>query len=100
GAGTEPPTRFAALGAGSRHVTAMRHGLAEPLVGLGDRVAAGQPVAILRDPFDLDLPPQELAAPVAGIVLVARRNALVRPGNHLFTIGPELDAAAVERMPG
>ena len=78
----------------------MRQALAEPLVALGDRVAEGQPLAILRDLFDLDLPPQELAAPVAGVILVARRNALVRPGDHLFTVGPELDAAAVERMPG
>lgn len=95
-----PPTRFADLGAGSRHVTAMRHGLAEPLVSLGDRVAQGQPVAILRDPFDLDLPPQELAAPVAGVVLIVRRNALVRPGDHLLTIGPELEAGAVGGRPG
>ena len=100
GAGTAPPTRFADLGAGSGHVTVMRHALAEPLVALGDRVVDGQPLAILRDLFDLDLPPQELAAPVAGVILVARRNALVRPGDHLFTVGPELDAAAVERMPG
>lgn len=95
-----PPTRFADLGAGSCHVTAMRHALAEPLVALGDRVTAGQPVAVLRDLVELAMPPQELAAPVTGVVLIARRNALVRPGDHLFTVGPELDAAAIERMPG
>lgn len=93
-------TRFADLGAGSRHVTAMRHALAEPLVALGQDVAMGQPVAILRDLHDLDLPAQELTAPVAGVVLVARCRPLVRPGDHLFTIGPELDAKTVAEMAG
>lgn len=100
GAGGAGKTRFADLGAGSRHVTAMRHALAEPLVALGQDVAMGQPVAILRDLHDLDLPAQELTAPVAGVVLVARCRPLVRPGDHLFTIGPELDAKTVAEMAG
>lgn len=100
GAGPAPRTRFADLGAGSGHATAMRHGLAEPLVGLGEHVDGGQPVALLRVLFDLNLPPQELTAPVSGVVLVARRNALVRPGQRLFTIGPELDPDAVAGRPG
>lgn len=93
-------TRFVDLGAGSRAVTAMQQALAEPLVQLGDAVAEGQPVARLHDLFDLDRPPQVLTAPVAGLVLIRRRNGLVSPGDHLFVIGPEIAPEALTRRVG
>lgn len=93
-------TRFVDLGEGSGTVTAMRHALAEPLVQLGDVVGAGQPVAKLHDLFNLSLPPEELQAPVAGIVLIRRRNGLVGCGDHLFVIGPEISPEALARRIG
>lgn len=93
-------TRFVDLGAGSRHVTAMRLSLAEPLVDLGDAVVAGQPVARLYDPHDIAQAPQVLAAPVAGRVLIRRRNGLVHAGDHLLVIGPEIAPEALARMIG
>lgn len=86
------PTRFADLGAGATHATVMHHGIAEPLVGLGEAVTAGQALALLRDPLDLATPAREISAASDGLVLVRRRNALVAPGDHLFLIGPEMTA--------
>ena len=77
--------------------TVMHHGLAEPMVRLGEEVAAGQTIALLRDPFDLSAPAREIAAPAAGLVLVRRRNALVAPGDHLILTGPEIAAETVLR---
>lgn len=91
------PTRFADLGAGATHATVMHHGIAEPLVGLGEAVTAGQVLALLRDPFDLAAPAREISAASDGLVLVRRRNALVAPGDHLFLIGPEMTADQVLR---
>ncbi|MBT0781468.1 succinylglutamate desuccinylase/aspartoacylase family protein [Paracoccus sp. pheM1] len=93
-------TRFVDLGAGGRQVTAMRHALAEPLVELGDEVAEGQPVAKLYDLFDITQAPQVLTAPVAGRVLIRRRNGLVGHGDHLFVIGPEIAPEALDRRIG
>lgn len=97
GATRAGPTRFADLGAGAAMATVMHHGLAEPLVRLGEEVAAGQTIALLRDPFDLSAPAREIAAPAAGLVLVRRRNALVAPGDHLILTGPEIAAETVLR---
>lgn len=94
------PTRFADLGAGSGFVTAVRHALAEPLVGMGELVTEGQPVARLHDPHDLTVAAQTMTAPVGGIVVIRRRGALVRPGDHLLAICPELSPADLARMIG
>lgn len=93
-------TRFVDLGAGSRYVTAMCHALAEPLVDLGDEVVEGQPLAKLFDLFDMAQVPQILTAPVAGRVLIRRRNGLVSPGDHIFAIGPEIAPEALDRRIG
>ena len=93
-------TRFVDLGAGSRHVTAMGHALAEPLVDLGCAVSKGRPLARLYDLFDITQAPQMLTAPVAGRVLIRRRNGLVSPGDHLFVIGPEIPPEALDRRIG
>ena len=99
---TAPPceTRFVDLGAGGAHVTAMRQALAEPLVDLGVEVAQGQPLARLYDLFDISQAPQVLTAPVAGRVLIRRRNGLVSPGDHLFVIGPDIAPEALDRRIG
>ena len=89
-----PATRFVDLGAASGTLTAMRQALVEPLAGIGEAVAQGQTVARLFDLFDLGAPPQDLAAPVSGRVLIRRRGALVQPGDHLMTICPEIASPA------
>lgn len=100
GAGVAGPTRFADLGAGSSFATAMRHGIAEPLVRIGDKVAASDPVAIVRDVHDLTAAPETVRAETAGIVLIRRRTALVRPGDHLYAIGAEMTPEEVARAVG
>lgn len=98
GARALPPTRFLDLDAAG-NATAMRHALVEPLVGLGDAVKAGQAVAILHDFHDMAAP-QPLTAPVAGRVMIRRRNALVEPGQHVFVIGPEIAPEELDRRLG
>lgn len=91
-------TRFVDLGAGSRNVTAMHQAIAEPLVGLSDLVAEGQPVAVLHPLFDLAAKPMTLTAPVAGHVAIRRTCGLVQPGDHVLTIAPPLSFGDMARM--
>jgi predicted deacylase len=93
-----PHTRFLGLGAGSGAVTSDHHALAEPLVPLGHAVAAGQPVARLRDLHRMDAAPADLCAPVDGILAIQRTGAIVAPGDHLCVICPELPGAALDAL--
>jgi predicted deacylase len=73
-------------------VMATAAGIFEPLVGLGQRVRAGDPVARVHAIDDLERGPQEYAARVDGIVAILRRPALVALGNYLLHVAPELEA--------
>lgn len=90
---TPGSTRFLDFGDGLGSVAAETAGLVEPIVSLGTRVQAGQTVALLRDPIRIDRPPQLLSAPVDGITAIRRRPALVEPGDYIFMIAPEMEAA-------
>jgi predicted deacylase len=73
-------------------VMATAAGIFEPLVGLGQRVRAGDPVARVHAIDDLERGSQEYMARVDGIVAILRRPALVALGNYLLHIAPELEA--------
>ncbi|NMR28513.1 succinylglutamate desuccinylase/aspartoacylase domain-containing protein [Crystallibacter degradans] len=73
-------------------VMATAAGIFEPLVGLGQRVRAGDPVARVHAIDDLARPPQEYTARVDGVVAILRRPALVALGNYLLHVAPELEA--------
>ncbi|UWQ86312.1 succinylglutamate desuccinylase/aspartoacylase family protein [Leisingera caerulea] len=98
GADAAQPTAYLDFGAGAYRVTARHHGLAEPLVQIGEPVAEGQTVALLHDVHDLDAAPVPLVAQGPGRVAVRRHSVLVRPGDHLFEIAPELGGDDLERL--
>ncbi len=93
-----PQTRFLDLGGQADTITAQSHGLAEPLARIGAQIQAGQPVARLRDLYDLNAAPQELRASKAGILAILRAGAIVAPGDHLCVICPELSGAALDAL--
>jgi predicted deacylase len=73
-------------------VMATAAGIFEPLVALGQRVRAGDPVARIHAIDDLERGPQEYTARVDGVVAILRRPALVALGNYLLHVAPELEA--------
>ncbi len=96
--GVLPPavTTFIDLGAGAHYVTAQAHGLVEPLVSLGDSVAAGQSVMQLRDLYKMDAVPQVMTSLQDGIVSIIRTTPIVVPGDHLCVICPELSPVELD----
>lgn len=72
-------------------VMSLSSGILEPLVSLGQRVAAGQTVARVHAIDDLAQAPQEYTARVDGVVAVLRRPALVSPGTYLLYVAPEIE---------
>ncbi|MBB2994351.1 succinylglutamate desuccinylase/aspartoacylase domain-containing protein [Paeniglutamicibacter cryotolerans] len=76
-------------------VTSTAVGLFEPLVDLGDQVAAGAPVAQVHFIDELDRDPLTLTARVDGMVAIMRRPTLVSAGTHLMYIAPLLDIDTV-----
>ena len=91
-----PATSFVDLGGSAAFVTAQAHGLAEPLVRLGDAVKAGQPLMQLRDLYRLDTEAEQLTSTQAGIISIIRTTPIVAPGDHLCVVCPELSRDAVE----
>lgn len=72
------------------YVTAPCAGIAEPLVPLGARVAAGTPVARLHDFERLDEPGVTIRADRDGYVLVRRFRAQTEQGDVVMVIGSEM----------
>ena len=72
-------------------VTSSVAGLFEPLVDLGDTVAAGQPVARVHFIDELDRPPRLFTARTDGVVAILRRPTVVSPGSHMLHIARTLD---------
>lgn len=89
----EPETTFLDLGDEVAYVTARSHGLAEPLVNLGDTVAVGQPLVRVHDLHNMEARPLVFTSDRAGIVSITRVQPLVEPGDHLCVICPPLTAA-------
>ncbi|MDQ0769462.1 putative deacylase [Pseudarthrobacter defluvii] len=73
-------------------VMATTPGIFEPLVGLGQRVRAGDPVARVHAIDDLERAPQEYTARLDGIVAILRRPSLASIGSYLLHIAPEFEA--------
>ncbi|MFT4469124.1 succinylglutamate desuccinylase/aspartoacylase family protein [Arthrobacter sulfonylureivorans] len=67
-------------------------GIFEPLVELGQRVRAGDPVARVHAIDDLTRAQEEYTARVDGMVAILRRPAMVAHGNYLVHIAPEIEA--------
>lgn len=85
-----PPTRFLDIGSGSAHATARYHGLAQTHVRLGQEVTKGTHLATLYDLHNFGTSQEELYSDRDGVVAVSRRNPVVRPGDHLCLIAPEI----------
>jgi predicted deacylase len=73
-------------------VMATTAGIFEPLVELGQRVRAGDPVARVHAVDDLARAPEEYTARVDGMVAILRRPALVQLGSYMLHIAPEIKA--------
>ena len=88
-----PETTFLDLGDDVVYLTAQSYGMIEPLAGLGDEVAVGQPVALLRDMYNMDLPPQVFTSPRTGVVSIQKTSPMVTPGDHICVLCPMLSTA-------
>lgn len=83
-------TRWLELGSDSP-VTSTVGGLFEPLITLGQRVRAGEPVGRVHFLDELDRDPKEFYAPFDGVAAIIRRPTLVVAGAHLLHVAAELD---------
>lgn len=77
-------------------VISTRSGLFEPLVNLGDKVRAGQPVARVHFIDELDRAPATFSAEISGVVAILRRPTRVVPGAHLVNIAREMTPDEVQ----
>jgi predicted deacylase len=84
------PTRVMAVRIPEHYVYASEDGLFEPLVELGDRVAAGQPAARIHLVADPLRPAVEIAFGAAGLVVCKRIPCLAERGDCLFHLAAEL----------
>lgn len=91
-------TTFLDLGADVVYLTAQSYGMIEPLVGLGDAVSVGQPVALLRDMYNMDLPPRVFTSPCAGVMSIQKTSPMVTPGDHICVICPVLATAQLAAL--
>lgn len=88
------PRLFDLLGkAGS--VMAETDGIFEPLHDLDARVSAGDPAALVYPIGEIARAAVPALFPTDGVVVVARRGALVRRGDLLFNLAREVDEAAL-----
>lgn len=80
------PMRLMRIDSTLHYVYAHEHGLFEPLVELGDRVAAGQPAARIHFPETPMREPEVVNFPGAGEVVCKRAPAKTRRGDCLFQL--------------
>ena len=72
-------------------VVAPLNGVFECRVAVGARVEAGQVLGCLYDFQDIESPPLEIAAPVAGILIAQHFKAPVERGSPLIIVATEID---------
>lgn len=84
--GAPHETRFMRINGEQHHVYTHDAGVFEPLVELGDFVAAGQPAARIHFPQTPGQAPVEIAFEAAGQVICKRVPALVRRGDCLLQL--------------
>ena len=89
GAGAGFATRILDLGGPDYYVYCDDDGVYEPLVELGDDVAAGQPAALVHFPERPWVEPLTLSFALSGMVLCKRAPARIRRGDCLFHIGTD-----------
>ncbi|MDQ0474379.1 succinylglutamate desuccinylase/aspartoacylase family protein [Labrys wisconsinensis] len=88
-AAESPPVRILRVGGADYFVHADDDGVAEPLVELGEDVAAGQPAARIHTPEKPWAEPVTLRFARAGMVLCRRAPARVKRGDCLFHLGTD-----------
>lgn len=84
-----PGTRLLEIGGADYFVYATERGLVEPLVELGDQVAAGQPAARIHFPDTPWRDPVEIGFERSGFVLCKRIPGRVRRGDCVFHLGTD-----------
>ncbi len=84
-----PPTRILAVEGPDWFVYAPDPGVFEPLVEIGDHVAAGQVVGLLHQTETPWRDPILVSAGIAGVVLVKRWPGMTARGDCLFHLGTE-----------
>jgi len=82
--------RFLKMDEIAHHIYAYDAGIFEPLVALGDEVAAQQPVARLHHPDTPGRAPTEVHAHAPGMVLCQRIPALTERGDCLFELAVDV----------
>ena len=92
-------TRFLRLG-GSSAAVVTTAGLLEPLVRLGDRVDEGTTIARVHPLEYPDRPPEEVRAPVDGVVAIVRTPPRVQAGDVAASIGVPVEASAIVASSG
>ena len=84
------PTRFLDVRGENDYIYAPENGVFEPLVALGDTVAAGQSAARIHTPETPWRAPVELAFKASGIVMCQRIPARTKRGDCLFHLASDL----------
>jgi predicted deacylase len=92
------PTQFLHLGSGPNVVDT--HGILEPLVRLGDEVAAGQVVGRVYHLEDLGAAAEEIHAAAEGVIAIIRTRPLVRPGDFASSVGSPVSPEAIPVLGG
>lgn len=88
-AGPPSTTRIMRIDAATHYVHASEHGLFEPLVELGENVAAGQAVARIHFPETPWRLPETVHAAGAGEIICKRVPAMTRRGDCLFQLAQD-----------
>src|SRR3954452_6440377 len=79
----------------ANYLFAHESGLFEPLVAPGERVGAGQPVGRLHFVERPEREPEEVTAPLGGVVACVRAIPITRQGDNVVVLGQPIDAARV-----
>lgn len=89
--GSSPPQRIVAVTGPRATVAVPADGVLEPLVGPGDGIEAGAPVAVLHHWREPARPPVTLRADVSGAVLAVAARGRVEPGDHAVLIAEDVE---------
>jgi N2-acetyl-L-2,4-diaminobutanoate deacetylase len=79
----------------ANYVIVEEAGLWEGLVEPGNLVRAGEPVGRLWFPDTPARPPEPIAAPLDGVLVVIRAIPPTEPGDSVFTLGQPIEASAL-----
>ncbi len=91
-----PPSRLM-LVAPDGYARAPHSGIFEPFPSLGDKVTLGQPAGDLWDLNRPDLAPVRMLSPASGLLVCRRVPAPVQPGDVIYHLASDVDAAEILR---